>query len=78
MSEERTGMKVFISFLAGAAVGAGLGLLFAPQSGKETRRKIKELSDKVGDEVKDGYDKISEKAKTLVDGARTKFRKGDE
>ena len=29
-------------FIAGAALGAGLGLLFAPKSGKETRRIIKE------------------------------------
>ncbi len=78
MSDERSGMKVFISFLFGAAVGAGLGMLFAPQSGKETRRKIKEFSDKVGDEVKDGYDKLSEKAKSFAEGARSKFRKGDE
>ena len=28
-------------FLAGAAVGAGLGILFAPKSGKETREDIK-------------------------------------
>lgn len=78
MSEERCGMKLFVSFLAGAAIGAGLGLLFAPQSGKETRRKIKDFSDKVTDEVKDGYEKVGEKAKTFVEGARSKFRKGEE
>ena len=34
-------------FLAGAAVGAGLGILFAPKSGKETRADIKKKIDEV-------------------------------
>lgn len=36
-------------FVAGALVGAGLGILFAPKSGSETR---KELSDKMKELVK--------------------------
>ena len=28
-------------FIAGAAVGAGLGILFAPKTGKETRAVLK-------------------------------------
>ena len=29
-------------FLAGAAIGVGLGILFAPKSGAETRKELKE------------------------------------
>ncbi|MDH4100165.1 MAG: YtxH domain-containing protein [Nitrospirota bacterium] len=46
MSDERdySGGSILVSFLLGGLVGAGLALLLAPQSGKETREKIKHLS----------------------------------
>jgi gas vesicle protein len=72
---ENTGSKMFFSFLTGAALGAGLALLFAPQSGKETRKQIKDLSEKLGGEMKDEVEKISEKAKGLIEGARDTFSK---
>lgn len=37
----------FGKFLAGAAIGAGLGVLFAPKSGKETRKDLKEMFDEL-------------------------------
>jgi gas vesicle protein len=75
MCEGRTGMKMVCCFLTGAAIGAGLALLFAPQSGQETRKKIREFSDKVSDDVKENVEKIGEKAKTIYEGTREKFKK---
>jgi gas vesicle protein len=72
---ENSGSKMFFSFLTGAAIGAGLALMFAPQSGKETRKQIKNFSDKLGGEVKDGVEKIGTKAKTFIDGAKETFSK---
>jgi gas vesicle protein len=72
---DNTGSKMFFSFLTGAAIGAGLALLFAPQTGKETRRQIKDFSEKLGNEVKDGVELVSEKAKSFVDGAKDTFKK---
>jgi gas vesicle protein len=72
---ENTGSKMFFSFLTGAAIGAGLALLFAPQSGKETRTQIKDFSDKLGGEVKDGVEMVGEKAKTFFEGAKETFAK---
>ena len=46
-------------FLGGAAIGAGAALLFAPTSGRDTRRKLKQLS---GD--------LAHKASTLQEACR--------
>lgn len=46
----------FGKFLAGAIVGAGIGLLFAPKSGKENREILGKAINNLADEVK-GIDK---------------------
>lgn len=42
----------FGKFVCGALVGAGLGVLFAPKSGKETRADLKKKFDEVLEQVK--------------------------
>jgi len=83
---ENTGSKMFFSFLTGTVIGAGLALLFAPQSGEKTREQIKDFSGKLGNEVKDfseklggevkeGVEKFSGRAKTFIDGAKDTISK---
>ncbi len=79
MSKKGTG-----KFILGAAVGAGLGLLFAPKKGKELRSDLKEKIDEVieniktldKDEVKKEFDdKIKEIKKELKDLDKEKVLK---
>jgi gas vesicle protein len=51
-----------LTFMAGAATGFIVGILFAPASGKETRQKIKEQASKTGEAAKESYEKIAKEA----------------
>ena len=45
MRKER--VKTFAKIITGASLGASLGILFAPKSGKETRKDIKNKSNSI-------------------------------
>lgn len=51
------------ALIAGAAAGLTLGLLFAPEKGEETRRKVKAAAAEGWDEFVDATDEGWEKAK---------------
>ncbi|WP_293875400.1 YtxH domain-containing protein [Flavobacterium sp.] len=53
----------FIALLAAAAVGLGLGVLFAPDKGSRTRQKIKDGFDDLKDEVKTKFNSLEGEAK---------------
>lgn len=61
---------VFLSFLAGAAVGAGLALLYAPKTGKELRQKIGELTDDAVGKIKTYATEAQEKIKSTIEDGK--------
>lgn len=58
------------AFVAGAAAGLTLGLLFAPDKGEETRRKLMETAGDAADEAK----ARARLAKAEIDELRTELK----
>ena len=77
--------KVVVALLAGLAAGAALGILFAPDSGEETRDKLSESLKKLGDSIKETAateidnlvglkDKVVSNIKTKINGAEEEYQ----
>ena len=52
-----------IALLAGAAIGVGLGILFAPDKGSKTREKMKEGFDDLKDQANSKWNSLEEETK---------------
>lgn len=55
--------KTALGILAGAAIGAAVGLLFAPAKGKDTRKKIKNNANDLKSKAESELNKITSTAK---------------
>ena len=65
-------------FFLGLGVGVAVGILFAPQSGEETRGLIKSKAQEGGDYVKRRTGDLRESASDIVDRGRTVVNKQKE
>jgi gas vesicle protein len=62
--EEAGGTRPFLSgLLLGTLIGAGLALLFAPQSGADTRRLIRRKARRLAAEAQDRYDDLKDRVR---------------
>ena len=74
MSRERNS-GIVLGLLAGAAIGSLLGVLFAPEKGVETRRKIRRKAEDLRDEALDHYEHGAEKVVANVKESYENYKK---
>jgi gas vesicle protein len=65
--------SVLLAFVLGGIVGAGIALLVAPQSGMETRRKIKELADEATEKATEFAGTAKSKVSSTIDKAKDMY-----
>lgn len=58
------------SFLAGLGIGIGLGILFAPMSGEDTRTNLSQRASDLADSARDLVDQGREHVRTTVSAIR--------
>jgi gas vesicle protein len=77
--------KVLLGVLAGVAAGAFLGILFAPDKGVNTRKKIMSKGDDFAeglkgkfneflDQMEGKYSEVKDNAEDLVEAGKAKFQ----
>lgn len=81
-TEKTMGSMTFLSFFAGALVGAGLALLYAPKTGREIRERMGGYTDEAMSKLKEYGNMAQEKMKTFrskaEEAAEGSASRGDE
>ena len=67
------GGGVAIALFAGLAIGAILGVLFAPKSGKETRNDLMDKGERFMEMGKESVSDVVEKTKDLAESGKKKI-----
>ncbi len=63
-------MKNVNALLAGAAIGAAIGILFAPDKGSKTREKLKDGFDDLKDRAQSKLDFLDDETKEKISNAK--------
>jgi gas vesicle protein len=65
--------QTLLALLTGAAIGAGIGILYAPESGKDTRQKISKESKKAQKRLNKQYKDTTSNLSSKAQKARLSF-----
>jgi len=81
MANNDNGASILVAFIAGAAVGAAVALLFAPTTGEEAReflgQRAREGRERAADAARQGRDLLNRQRDTITnafDRARQPFQ----
>ena len=66
MSDNKGG-EIIGAFVVGGLIGAALGILFAPKSGKATRSELGDWMDETKEKTKEKFEKLEEEIKNRKD-----------
>lgn len=71
--------KILLGILAGTAAGALIGILFAPDKGVNTRKKIVSKGEEYAEDLKDKFgefvDNVAEKYESTVHSVKAEVKK---
>jgi gas vesicle protein len=67
--------KVLLGVLAGVAAGAMLGILFAPEKGSTTRRRIVSKGEEYVDDLKEKFGEFVDKVADKFESAKEEIEK---
>ena len=76
--EESGGGGFLIGLLCGTALGAAIGLMFAPRSGSEIRQTLYDSTDDIRRKAYDAYGQASEQVNSMVAKGRQAVDRGRE
>jgi len=72
------GGSFVIGLLAGTVLGAGIGLLFAPKAGAETRSQLSEQANQLANTAAEGRRRATETASNLANKGREMYGRARE
>src|SRR5271163_1845872 len=78
MNDSNSGGSFVLGLVTGAAIGVGLGMLFAPKSGRELRGQLSEQAGTLANQASEGYKRAAESASDLADRGRDIYGKARE
>lgn len=76
MKNNHNGIRTGFLFLAGGLVGAGIALLYAPQSGQRTRKELRRMGHRAVERTQDLQESVTNQLDRLADDLRRVTNRG--